>query len=333
MDKRYRTIDANWVANSYNVVYHSNDGTSRVATYSVMYDTNVNIKNITELGWSRTGYTFANTWNTMPNGNGVDYTVNQANVKNLVETGDYHLYAKWNGKTITVKFNANGGVGTAMADKTYTYGEGQSLMINSYTKTNYLFLGWSLNSGDNNTVKYRDRNEVDTIILNETQNPLNLYAVWHIKNDTIRVAYEASRVENDTARVNGTYRRIVRNVAKGWRFEKISSSKYGYSPSEFENVDGDIIYEGTRIYVATTAYATFTMNNYEIVYNGNGGVGNMPHRQVGFEDSVTLDANTFTKFGYEFIGWDTNPTGNVVVYSNSEPNLKGLADSGEYPIL
>ena len=50
---------------------------------------------------------------------------------------------------------------------------------------------------------------------------------------------------------------------------------------------------------------------YEIAYNANGGVGNMPNQVVKKGEDVVLAKNTFTKAGYQFKGWATSANGAV----------------------
>lgn len=51
-----------------------------------------------------------------------------------------------------------------------------------------------------------------------------------------------------------------------------------------------------------------------INYKANGGVGSMPGAMVDLEASETLPASAFMRFGYEFIGWSTQPTDTINLY-------------------
>ena len=60
----------------------------------------------------------------------------------------------------------------------------------------------------------------------------------------------------------------------------------------------------------TTLFAKWTINNYNVSYDANGGTGTAPATQnAAFGSSVTLAANTFTRAGYTFSGWDTITSG------------------------
>ncbi len=55
---------------------------------------------------------------------------------------------------------------------------------------------------------------------------------------------------------------------------------------------------------------------YDIIYDANGGEGSMSKQSVKYEQTVTLNPVAFTRTGYGFQGWATEPDGEVV-YSNS----------------
>ncbi len=54
---------------------------------------------------------------------------------------------------------------------------------------------------------------------------------------------------------------------------------------------------------------------YNVAYNPNGGTGAMTTIPVQYDQDYILSANVFTRTNYEFIGWATSATGNVV-YTN-----------------
>lgn len=57
---------------------------------------------------------------------------------------------------------------------------------------------------------------------------------------------------------------------------------------------------------------------YSIIYNANGGTGTMNKKTFTYNESGALDENKFTKYGYEFIGWNTDINGNGTSYSDKE---------------
>lgn len=66
-----------------------------------------------------------------------------------------------------------------------------------------------------------------------------------------------------------------------------------------------------------TVYAKWSIVEYSIKYNSNGGSGTMADSSHTYGVAKALTANSFTKNGYDFIGWATTPSGEVV-YEDKE---------------
>ena len=80
---------------------------------------------------------------------------------------------------------------------------------------------------------------------------------------------------------------------------------------------------GTRITETTTVpannvtyYAQWTVNNYTVTYNANGGTGSMATDTVIFDQNYTTKANAFTKTGYTFKGWNEKADGTGTDWTN-----------------
>ena len=56
-------------------------------------------------------------------------------------------------------------------------------------------------------------------------------------------------------------------------------------------------------------YAYWTIANYTISYDANGGSGTMDTQSVTFDTEATIATNAFTRTGYTFLGWTTNSDG------------------------
>ena len=78
-------------------------------------------------------------------------------------------------KTYTVVYDANGGKGT-MSDSTHTYNVAKNLNANTFTRSGYSFLGWSLSS-DATTATYTDKQSVKNLTSTDGAT-VTLYAVW-----------------------------------------------------------------------------------------------------------------------------------------------------------
>ncbi|MGN1155738.1 MAG: InlB B-repeat-containing protein [Agathobacter sp.] len=78
-----------------------------------------------------------------------------------------------------------------------------------------------------------------------------------------------------------------------------------------------------------TLYAKWTENTYTIAFNANGGSGSMSSMtSCKYSTSYTLTANSFTRTGYTFAGWNTNASGTGTSYANKASVSKLSATNG-----
>lgn len=77
--------------------------------------------------------------------------------------------------TYIIVYNANGGNG-GMKNSAHVYGTAKKLNKNTFTRDDYLFLGWSETPQGN--VKYTDQQSVNNLT-NDNGARITLYAVWH----------------------------------------------------------------------------------------------------------------------------------------------------------
>ena len=103
-------------------------------------------------------------WSTMADGDGYDY----ADKENVTNLGNVTLYAQWH-DSYTIHFDKNGGTGT-MEDQ-QTMALDQVLNANTFTRTDYFFVGWNTEA-DGSGTSYADGGTV------RVQDNLTLYAQW-----------------------------------------------------------------------------------------------------------------------------------------------------------
>lgn len=112
----------------------------------------------------RTGYTFGG-W----------YTNDTITTPATTYDNGNTYYAKWTANGYTVKFDANGGTGNSIADKHFTYDDpSQSLPPNTYTRTNYIFIGWNT-APDGSGDAFEDQKVKPNVT---TTGEITLYAHW-----------------------------------------------------------------------------------------------------------------------------------------------------------
>jgi len=139
-----RKYTANWIANTYTVTYDKNkpgDASHDVAgTMDGQVFYYATAGNLTTNAYTLPGWTFAG-WNTKADGSGTAYN-DGASVSKLSKTGAVTLYAQWLPKSYSIHFAADGGTGN-MTDQTVKYDTPSALAKNLFSKTGYIFTGWS----------------------------------------------------------------------------------------------------------------------------------------------------------------------------------------------
>lgn len=184
------TVYAQWTPHTYTVKYDKNvdpnntsitqpSGSTADSTHT--YDIP---KNLTENGYTRTGYTFIG-WNTQADGKGKSYS-NGEPVTNLTteKDGSVTLYAQWGVKSYVIRYHANGGNGT-MADQVIEWDKLTKLRENTFTKDgDYAFAGWA--TSPDGEIEYLENQQVVNL---QESGTLNLYAKWLRNSYTVTFDY------------------------------------------------------------------------------------------------------------------------------------------------
>lgn len=111
------------------------------------------------------GHAFAG-WNTSANGSGTAYD----NGGEYAISTSVTLYAQWSTGTVSVSFNANGGIGV-MAAEAEQLNDVASLTSNSFTYSGYTFTSWNT-AADGGGTSYANGGSFDFVI------SVTLYAQW-----------------------------------------------------------------------------------------------------------------------------------------------------------
>jgi uncharacterized repeat protein (TIGR02543 family) len=155
---------------SYTVVYSSNGGNGKMESSTHIYGT---VRNLNANTFTREGYTFSG-WSDSSSGE-VKYT-DQQSVKNLTKTtgATITLYAKWNGNSFTVVYNANGGTGIMEASH-FTYDVSENLRSNTFVNIGYNFAGWALST--DGVIEFENE-AIVTNLSSRSGETITLYAQW-----------------------------------------------------------------------------------------------------------------------------------------------------------
>ena len=114
-------------------------------------------------------------------------------------------------------------------------------------------------------------------------------------------------------------------------------TKTGYTFAgwyEKEDLSGDPVTEIPSYAVGDKQYwAKWTANTYTVTFEANGGTGSMDAQTFTYDVEQNLTANTFTRTGYTFAGWNTQADGNGTSYADGVDGSQMPADNGGTVIL
>ncbi|NLP48933.1 MAG: hypothetical protein GX345_08360 [Clostridiales bacterium] len=264
---------AQWNANTYTLTYDANGGSvspgSKTVTYDSTYGT---LPTPTRIGYSFKGWYTASTGGT------------QVTSSTTVKTASNHkIYAQWTINQYTISFNSDGG--SAVSSITQNYGTTVTPPSNP-TKTGYSFSGWN-----------------PTVPTTMPAQNTNCKAQWTPISYT--VAYNGNGATGgSTASSSHTY-----GVAKALTSNGFNKTGYNFAGwnskadgSGTNYTNGQSVSNLTTTNNATvTLYAQWTVNEYTISFNSNGGSAVAPIKQ-NYGTTVTPPANP-TRTGYTFEGW------------------------------
>lgn len=84
--------------------------------------------------------------------------------------------------------------------------------------------------------------------------------------------------------------------------------------------DGEVVYNicevGEKIYL--TPVWRIEYGSYTVVFNPNGGVGNMPDQTIPRNEWIELSSNNFTREHFKFLGWNNERDGSGRLYDAGE---------------
>ena len=165
--------------------------------------------------------------------------------------------------TVVFNKNANDASGT-MANQSFVSGVSKSLTANAFSRTGYVFLGWS-KSSTATSPSYEDGQ--DGSGLSSTAGAtVNLYAVWEAKASTVTLN-QPNATSAGTYSVNATYGRpmppITRPQRTGWTFAGYFTSANG-AGTKYYNADGSSARNWDRTEKGVTLHAHWTRNTHRV---------------------------------------------------------------------
>lgn len=186
-------------------------------------------------------------------------------------------------KSLTLTYNANGGkvstASKALKDQD-AYGT-----LPTPTKDGYRFDGWYTTASGGSKVSTTTKMGCSNT---------TIYAHW-TKYGTLK--YDAN---------GGTVSPASKQLADGDKYGTLPTptrDKFIFAGWYTAADGGDKVDENWVFHNDYTIYAHWTRNDVTITFDANGGEGSMGNQSAQPEADVTINANTFTRSGYTFVGW------------------------------
>ncbi len=310
-----KTLYAKWKINKYTISFDKNGAVGTTSPSAITDDYNTTITLPTSTGLSKIGYSFAG-WNTMADGTGTNYpassnyTINHAN--------DKTLYAKWKINKYTISFDKNGAIGNISPSAiTADYNSNITLPTSTgLSKTGYSFAGWNTMADGTGT----NYSASSTYNINHA-NDKTLYAKWKINKYTISFDKNgAIGTTSPSAIIDDYNSNITLPTSTGL-------NKTGYSFAGWNTMsDGTgTNYPASSTYNIShasnkTLYAKWKINKYTISFDKNGAIGTTSPSAItdDYNSNITLPTSTgLSKYGYDFVGWNTMADGTGTNYPAS----------------
>ena len=225
-----------------------------------------------------------------------------ATVRNTVTIAIKKDDSAWSNSGITVKLYQS-----STAKYTLTT-SGSSATINNVAAGTYNV--WATKSSlDSTLVNTGVSVTVSTTsgVTSNASNTINYYTLTLNKGSNVTTVTGAGTyLSNQTATINATA------FASNYVFDNWTKTE-GNSPASATTANTTV-----SMSKKTTLQANAKLNKYTITFNANGGSGSMTALQVTPGQLVTLTANTFTKTGKAFTGWNTESDGSGTAYTDSQ---------------
>lgn len=208
-------------------------------------------------------------------------------------------------------------------------------------RTGYTFNGWTVTSGNGSVLYNAPGENFYSFYNNDNYNSIahsgNTYGYYYYINNesspthstitaqwtahTYYVRYNANGGSGTMN--NSTHTYDVAKTLTSNAFTKTGYTFLGWSTSSTATsatyTNQQSVSNLTTTNGATVdLYAVWSPITYYIAYNANGGVGTMASSSHTYNTPKNLTANSFTKFGYTFIGWSTSATATTPTYTDQQ---------------
>lgn len=253
--------------------------------------------------------------------NSVAYDLGGSISSTLTALDNFDLYSVWGPASVDVSFDSLGGSFEEPVSVTFDsiYGA-----LPNPTRDGYTFEGW-YSEYDIETEEYNGHVVSSTKVTNPETH--TLYAKWTENVFTVNYHYNYDEDEVEP---------YVHNVAERVKIlsgDEIKREGYiltGYSATPA----GSLAYKTGTVLSAHSfgrdsvlnLYCLWQPVVYKVNFDGNGNDGGVKVASQTFtydDDTQTLNANTFTNYGYVFVEWNTEPDGSGTGFADmlAAPNV------------
>ncbi len=294
------TLYAQWSANTYTITLDNQGADIASGTTSVQATYNAVLPSITAP--QKTGYDFKGYFSVKDSTSNKDkyYNINGTpySSKKYTLTDDITIYATWQAQTFNINFNINYDGGVNLESITVTYDSYFDLPIPE--REGYVFKGWNNDSLGGGSVWLVNGEQVKI-----TQG-YTVYAIWVLPiAHNLTLHLNGGLINESTEDVNHTvYETLSYNlptpIRTGYTFEG------WYKTADFQNKveTNDEVPSVGEGNLFTDLYAKWTINQYTISFEENGG-STVDDITQNYATEVTKPTDP-TKTGYTFGGWYTN---------------------------
>lgn len=143
---------------------------------------------------------------------------------------------------------------------------------------------------------------------------------------TIKETHEISFDTNGGDNVPATQAIFTGELATNPQY---NGKKVGYQFAGWLLNDHPFVFDTHAIDQPLTLKANWESNRYSVKYDSNGGSGSMNDQLFAFDEEKNLSANAFTKNGYRFVGWNTEPDGRGEAVADQKLVKNLSANDGE----
>ncbi len=237
----------------------------------------------------------------------------------------------------TIIFQATGGEGT-MENQLIPHNTSAALSKCLFTKDGYTFKGWA-KSASSAVAEYTDESSFSVT----SSGTIILYAVWEKNQETLTQVVGVFFESNGGT---GTMKSLTVEAKGSFTFPACEFTRDGYTFKGWSKDTSGLytvynVGDAYSVYTSSeTFYAAWIPNENTIVFNVNGGEGTMDVQKIPTGTTRNLTACNFTRDGYIFAGWSTEPNGTVeyndaasyTMGTTSENTLYAIWSKNDYKI-